>query len=382
MKQINVFELIKLSLWGEGKPTVDYSVYQEMKSQAIAALPASVLSSFNLSPALMNEWRSTIYQQIVFFENNIYVQSHLPIDVPYAILKGSSAAQYYPHPEYRTMGDIDIITRREDHISCCESLLKNGWLETTSEYDLERGRHRSFEKENIIVEVHAFFASMNEVEKAKALDDIIIGNITDSHILPDLVNGLVLIDHVNQHMEEGIGLRQIIDWMMFVDKCLTDDKWAEFEIMAVRTGLKELAVTTTRMCELYLGLPTHKWCMDVDEKVSRNLMEYVMKCGNFGAKLNPTDTFYVNGLYQLRHPFMVIRGLQEKGRENLVVAKNPILRPFAWILEGGRRIAKMPNLLGKYQNAKKINILFKSLGVARSTEGLVFYKNGQYYKKK
>ncbi len=45
MKPNNVFELIKLSLWGEGNPTVDLSVYQEMKSHAIATLPASVLSS-------------------------------------------------------------------------------------------------------------------------------------------------------------------------------------------------------------------------------------------------------------------------------------------------------------------------------------------------
>lgn len=380
MNQNDVFELIKLSLWGEGNPTVDMSVYEEMKNQAIAALPAPVLSSLNLPPELMRAWRNIIFQQITYFAKNQYVQSHLPIDMPYVVLKGTSAAQYYPHPEYRTMGDIDIITRREDYHAACEALLKNGWYETTSKIDMERGRHRSFAKKGIIVEIHAFFASMNDVKKAKAFDDLVINNITENHILPDLINGLVLLDHVNQHMEQGIGLRQIIDWMMFADKCLTDEKWAEFEEMVTLTGLKRLAVTTTRMCEIYLGLPAHKWCRGADEKLCRDLMEYIMKCGNFGIKLNQTDTVYVSGFYQLRHPVMTIRELQQKGLENTAAAQNPILRPIAWIMEGWRRIFRTPDILGKYRNARKANALFKSLGVSRCADGLVFYEDGRYYK--
>ena len=380
MKQNDVFELIKLSLWGEGNPTVDLSVYQEMKNQAIAALPAPVLSSLDLPSELMKEWRNIVFQQMAYFANNQYIQSRLPIDMPYVILKGTSAAQYYPHPEYRTMGDIDIITRREDYQSACEKMLKNGWSETTSRADLERGRHRSFAKAGTIVEIHAFFASMNDVKKAKAFDDLVISNITENHILPDLINGLVLLDHVNQHMEQGIGLRQIIDWMMFVDRCLTDETWAEFERLVILTGLKELAITTTRMCEMYLGLSTHKWCMNADEKMSRNLMEYIMKCGNFGIKLNQTDTLYVSGFYQLRHPIMTIRELQQKGLENIDIARKPILRPVAWIMEGWRRAFKTPDILGKYRNARKTNALFKSLGVSRLADGLVFYEDGRYYK--
>ena len=380
MKKNDVFELVKLSLWGKGNPTVDLSVFEEMRSQTIAALPASVLPSLDLPPELMREWRNIIFRQITYFEKYQYVQSHLPIDVPYVILKGTSAAQYYPHPEYRIMGDIDIITRREDYDVSCEEMVKNGWHEITSRHDQDRGRHRSFVKNSIVVEIHAFFASMNDVEKAKAFDDLIVSNITDHHILPDLVNGLVLIEHVNQHMEEGIGLRQIIDWMMFVDRCLTDEKWNEFETMAAQTGLKELAVTTTKMCELYLGLPAQKWCMGADEKLSRDLMEYIMKCGNFGVKLNQSDSLYVSGLYKLRHPIKAIRDLQHKGCENLAIAKNPILRPFAWVMEGMRRICKTPKLFRKYRNARRINSLFKSLGISRITDGLVFYEDGRYFK--
>ncbi|MCR5565561.1 MAG: nucleotidyltransferase family protein [Clostridiales bacterium] len=380
MMQNNVFELIKLSLWGEGSPTIDSSVYQEMKSQAIASLPAAVLSSFNLPPTLMKEWRYTIFQQIAHFEKYKYIQAHLPINVPYVILKGSSAAQYYPHPEYRAMGDIDVITRQEDYNTACETMLENTWNETTSRIDLERGRHRSFSKDGVIVEIHAFFASMNDINKAKAFDELILNHISKSHILPDLINGLVLIEHVNQHMEEGIGLRQIIDWMMFVDRCLTDDRWTEFETMAAQTGLKELAVTTTRMCEIYLGLPPHTWCRDADEKLSRILMEYIINCGDFGVKLNRTDALFISRLYQLRHPIMAIRDLQQKGCKKSAIMRSTILRPFAWIVEGGRHLCKTPHMMGKYRNARRINVLFKSLGISRRTDGLIFYKDGRYFK--
>ena len=72
--QNNVFELIKLSLWGKGDPTVDWSVYQEMKSQALVALPASVLSTLGLPSELIREWRNVIYQQITYYEYYMYVQ--------------------------------------------------------------------------------------------------------------------------------------------------------------------------------------------------------------------------------------------------------------------------------------------------------------------
>ena len=44
-------------------------------------------------------------------------------------------------------------------------------------------------------------------------------------MFPPLENGLVLLGHINQHLEEGLGLRQILDWALYVDKALDDDAW-------------------------------------------------------------------------------------------------------------------------------------------------------------
>ena len=378
--QQQTLELLRLALW---KPetarfSVDESVFEELQRHAVAAIIQPILPHLDLSSGLRKRWEKKIIQQQVVNETYRYVQENLPLDVPYVILKGTSAAQYYPCPENRAQGDIDIMTAREDMDAACDMLIRGGWKETTTESDAERGRHRVFKKQYFIAEVHAFFASVNDPEKAKILDDLIIYHINPSHVLPNLVNGLVLIDHINQHMEMGIGLRQIIDWMMFVDKCLPDEKWAEFQPMAQATGFETLAVTVTRMCELYLGLPEHNWCRDASEQLCSDLMEYVMRCGNFGRKNDVQEETAVGHATKIMHPIRAVRELQQKGEENWNQAANPLLKPFAWAWQGIQILKDTNGLARGFTEAQRRSRMFDALGVKRSAKGLVTYKDGEY----
>ena len=382
MNYDDLFELIKLSLWNAGSPKVDLAVFDEMKAHAIAALPATVLPSLIIDPELLQSWKKILLQQIAYFAQYKYVQANLPITVPYVILKGTTASQYYPSPELRTLGDIDLMTKPEDCAYACEQMLENGWTEVTSSDDQERGRHRSFKKHGIIVEIHVFFASMNDVNKARFLDDMIVSNIDSTHILPDMINGLVLIDHINQHMETGIGLRQIIDWMMFTDKCLPDGKWLEFERLVEKTGLKKLALVTTRMCEIYLGLSPHQWCANVSEKLCSDYLMYVMDSGNFGKKRVGSDPINMIRIAKLKHPIRMIIELQRMGRSNWCLADHFLFRSFAWVWQGIQLIKGTPKSYLAIKTASRNNALLKSLGVKRSADGLVTYENGEYVKKR
>ena len=381
-KNNDLFEIIRLSLWKEGNPRVSVSTLEEMKLHAIAALPGSVIATLDLPPDLLYEWKKIIIQVVTTNINYEYVQSQLPVRIPYVILKGTSAAQYYPYPEYRTMGDIDIMTSHENYETACKMTIDDAWRDITSSSELKRGRHRTFEKNGFNLEIHAYFASMNNPEKAKNFDDIIIENIGEKHILPDLVNGLVLLEHINQHLEEGLGLRQIIDWMMFVNKCLPDTKWDTFRELTERTGLTRLAVITTRMCEIYLGLKSHQWCSNVKEELCHSLMDYVLKCGNFGNKLNRSETIAVSRSHRLKHPIWVIRDLQKRGIERWDENSPRILKPFAWIGQGCQVLKENNVLELKSKESKKMNALFKSLGIKRSNDGLVYFENGEYVVKK
>ena len=382
MKREELFRVLRKALWNEGTAAGSWEIYRELSHHAVSALAGFILPDLGLPEDLLTHWKGQVFGQIIHCEAYMEAQRALPVTVPYVILKGSSAAMYYPHPQLRAMGDIDVMTRQEDFETACQMLLDGGYAETTNESDVQRARHRTFMKNGFTVENHILFASMNSPEKAKRFDELIVSNITPSHVLPDLVNGMVLIEHINQHMELGLGLRQIIDFMMFVHRCLTEETWPAFEKMLEETGLKPLALTVTRMCEIYLGLTSHPWCARTDEKLCGDLMDYVFSCGDFGKKRERSVSLSVGRAKKLRYPIAALRELQRRGEANWPGAQKPLLRPFAWLWQGCRFFRDTDRLTMGYKEASHQNKLFNALGVHREAEGLVYYENGQYLLKK
>ncbi|MBR4501429.1 MAG: nucleotidyltransferase family protein [Clostridia bacterium] len=382
-------DVIRKSLWGTGQATADENVYSELKLHCILGLAAPVLPELSLEPALYDRWLKSIIYQVGRYYCYLEAQSTLPVTVPYVILKGTAAADYYPCPEYRTFGDIDIMVKREDYRAACDMMLEDGYLECTSEGNADRGRHREFVKKNISVEVHAFFALLNDEKAAEYLDELIEENIGPSHKLPDAVNGLVLLEHISQHLEEGLGLRQIIDWMMFVDKCLPDEKWPEFQPMAQKIGLEKLAVITTRMCEVYLGLPERKWCSDAKGYYCEELMLYILSCGNFGNKrIDDLFDYNVTTFSEATTLKKTIAMLQRRGMINWEAArKHRIIQPFAWIYQlvryffkGFKRHDSISQFKKEHREARRRNELFDVLGVRQKSKDLFIYKEGKYQK--
>lgn len=383
-KDYVLFNLIKSSIWGTKiEDKIDQEIYTEMKEHSLIALPAPRLSALGLSNTLMREWKNCVLQQISFYTQYVYIQSAIGLTVPYVILKGTSASQYYPQPELRAMGDIDIITRREDFETAYQELLNNGY-----KMIMEENREIALVKNGICVELHRYYASLNNVHAAQYLDDLIIENINPSHVLPDVVNGLVLLEHINQHLEHGLGLRQIIDWMMFVDKYLTEDNWRYFYSLAQKVGLEKLAITTTHMCELYLGLPKRNWSAKSDDNLCKQLMNYILSCGNFGNKRTSDADISENAFAYASTLKTTYKLLQRQGLCNWEAAqKHKILRPFAWIYQANRYVFKglkrnraIYKLKNEYAAARRRNKMFQALGVKTAAKRIVVYKNGKYAK--
>ena len=381
--------VIRKALWGTGQVTADEAVFSELQHHRISGLAAPVLTELSLEPDLFKRWEKDIIRHVVNFCRYSEIQSSLPISVPYVILKGTAAGQYYPSPVYRAFGDIDIMPKREDYLAACDMLLADGYLECTSEGNADRGRHREFIKNKICVEVHAFFSLLNDEKHAEYLDNLILDNINPSHILPDMINGLVLLEHISQHLEQGLGLRQIIDWMMFVNQNLPDEKWPEFQSLAQKTGLEKLAVVTTRMCEIYLGLPERKWCSAAEDHYCEELMLYILSSGNFGNKRqNDLFNYNVSTISEARTLKKTITMLQRRGMINWKTASRiKIIQPLAWLYQSGRYFfkgLKRPNALAQVrkeiQEAKRRNELFDALGVRQKSKDLFIFKDGKYQK--
>ena len=194
-------------------------------------------------------------------------------------------------------------------------------------------------------------------------------------MLPKLANGLVLLDHMRHHVRNGLGLRQVIDWMMFVHKELDDEFWhKEFGRAAREKGMDTLATVTTKMCQIYLGLPDSiTWCSDADGEVCNELLDMLFVYGNFGKKNIDKHGKGVHVEYASMgiKRMGLFKWLQHAGENNWKAYKrHHWLKPFCWFYQSCRYAKKgfqtkrsRKQLSDDIARSRKRGDLLKKLGI-------------------
>lgn len=385
--QLAVCALLRSALFGEAvsqPQDVNWAdVCRELEEQAVLALPGDLIKGLNMPEPIRAAWQKQLRAQVYRGYQNAAEQNALAAllqehGIAYVVLKGAAAAMYYPRPEYRSMGDIDVIVTPQDYEAAQRLLSENGFVQ---EEKKAGGRDEAYHRHGVLLELHRRF-SYGEGERDAALEAMIIGGIERREMrrtsegdfpgLPHRENGLVLLEHINQHLEGGLGLRQIVDWLMYVRRELHDDAWPAFRREAERLGLVELALTVTKMGQLYLGLPTEgiAWCRDADESLCADLLAYLFQSGDFGGKDMGSSTT-VNALSRSQDGFF--RNLQRSGCRNWkALEKHPWLKPFAWLYQlcryarrGFARENPIRSLVSDYAKGRKLNRMLRRLGATR-----------------
>ena len=289
-----LLELLKASLFG-GAPElpaeVDWpAVRAEAGNQTVLGIAAQAVPRENYAlwkrderAVVSNSAQKAYAEQALlalFSENGI----------PLAILKGSAAAVYYPKPSRRWMGDIDFLVPQDRFEEACALMRKNGYVPRDGE-KTNASRELAFYKNGIEFELHYRFSDPDlDIEPClvDGLAHVEFAEIDGNRfpMLPKLANGMVLLAHMRHHLQLGMGLRQAIDWMMYVDRVLDDAFWQTQFCKAARdSGMETLAVTATRMCQNYLGLRKDlAWCRDADDALCDALLGSLLSSGNFGGK--------------------------------------------------------------------------------------------------
>ena len=140
--------------------------------------------------------------------------------------------------------------------------------------------------------------------------------------------------YIEAYTADGLGLRQVLDWMMFVNRELDDEFWEKvFGPVAKGKGLDTLAVTVTRMCQIRLGLPAAvTWCSDADEALCDALLANLFSSGNFGRKQKEGTA--VESVASLIRRQGFFRYLQAGGERNwMAFRRYPALKPFCWLYQ-------------------------------------------------
>ena len=221
------------------------------------------------------------------------------------VLKGQGNALMYPNPYSRTPGDIDV------------------WLDASRERTMEyaqkkfelgddiRLQHLETSLDGVPVELHFFPCSMNNPIYHARLQKWFRRNadLQSSHIvgLPDGAGDIAIpttafnvvyqLTHLYHHFfDEGIGMRQIIDYYYVVnnDELLAIKDTLQKELKHL--GLWKFARAVMYVLHEALGLSGEKMIAPMDEKRGKLLLAEILNGGNFGKHFTKYGHFTQQGM--------------------------------------------------------------------------------------
>ena len=214
-------------------------------------------------------------------------------NIPYVILKGVASASYYKEPMLRMMGDVDVLVASES-ISKSDKLLKSIGFVTTDDIDGDNMHIGYKRKDGVACELHR---RINGVPN-NSVGDIVNKYLNDIFekseeyktsngicIVPSKFHHcLILLLHTASHLtSEGVGLRHLCDWAVFVNSFTNDEFVNTFEKPLKDMGLWRFAQLLTLCCIKYLGCDAKDWAGETDEDLLEKIITDILNGGNFGV---------------------------------------------------------------------------------------------------
>ena len=226
-------------------------------------------------------------------------------DLRCCILKGQGNALMYPNPYSRTSGDIDVwVNAKRDSLT--EYAKEHFVLEDDVRY-----HHIETTMDGVPVELHFFPCTMNNPIYHARLQrwfkrnaDLQCSNVVS---LPDGIgkiaiptmafNAVYQLTHLYHHFfDEGIGMRQIIDYYYVVnnDELLVIKDALQKELKHL--GLWKFARAVMYVLHEALGLSEEKMIVPMDEKRGKLLLAEILNGGNFGKHFTKYGHFTQQGM--------------------------------------------------------------------------------------
>ena len=221
------------------------------------------------------------------------------------ILKGQGNALMYPNPYSRTPGDIDIwVNASREQIT--EYAKKHFEIDDDIRY-----HHIEISVDGVLVELHFVPGIMNNpiynarLQKwFKRNADLQCSNVVT---LPDGIGEIAIpttafnvvyqLTHLYHHFfDEGIGMRQIIDYYYVVnnDELLVIKDTLQKELKHL--GLWKFAGAVMYVLHETLGLSEEKMIAPMDEKRGKLLLAEILNGGNFGQHFTKYGHFTQQGM--------------------------------------------------------------------------------------
>ena len=355
-EQRALLQLMRCSLWGEKT-----QLSGELDWEALAAMAwdqgvtsfaydGARQSGAQIPEPLLKKWNEKMLQGVLNNARLMKAQDELlgwldRVQIPAAVLKGSSNSRNYPQPDLRVLGDIDILVNRES-LEQVQAILEEQGYQL---HEVDPGYHISFQKGRICVEVHYDVTEFPNSPGGRLMAEYAAGFLEDRKtgvvgeysfpMLSESNQALTLLLHMIRHMFGScIGLRQLYDWAMFIANA--DRKEWETATMPIleKCGILRYAQVATRTCVCYLGLSPEglEWCSDTGEELCLAFIRDVFRGGSLGeADKDGMGSLFTNsvemGTAQAPWKALVDRLNQAAYRHVPCARQCKILLPALWV---------------------------------------------------
>ena len=274
------------------------------------------------------------------------------------ILKGQGNALMYPNPYSRTPGDIDVWVNASR-----EEITEYAKCHFKLEDDI-RFHHLETTMDGVPVELHFFPCSMNNplyharLQKwFKRNTDMQCSNVVS---LPDGIGEIAIpttafnviyqLTHLYHHFfDEGIGIRQIIDYYYVVnnDELLVIRDTLQRELKYL--GLWKFAGAVMYVLHEALGISEEKMIAPMDEKRGKLLLAEILNGGNFGKHFTKYGHFTQQGMAK-KYFLKIWRNMHFVRYYPAEALSEPIFRTwhFFWRLNRKRGITRILLFLKPY----------------------------------
>lgn len=325
------FEILQNGLWGkpiEAVPTRNdmLHVVKLALSQTVLGIVGNVIITDKTLSSYLTERELAYLRKLVMSVvsvsytwncsvRNIFMEMH-DNGVDPILLKGQGIAQYYPNPDFRQCGDIDIYVGKQYFEKACE-VVKALATENDMATVKHTKKHFHIYLGKVPVELHLY----SDVYYPKRLDRI-YQEISDAGISVAPVevelagypvktpsvnfNVFYIFNHLWHHfIADGVGLRQICDLCVLLHRFHGQIDHDYLQNVLERMGLLKQWKIFGSIAVDKLGLPVEEYPF-YDKKYSRlkeKVFRLVMLEGNFGhenMKTHNRPNGYLRGkLYSL-----------------------------------------------------------------------------------
>lgn len=307
------FSILRSALWGSPVEVPEGfaqwgTIMKLAKSQALIGLVAEVLlTRQNLRDSLPDKFIVRL-QDIPMTNMGMHSQMNMTLQllvltlrkvgIEPVLLKGQGLSKYYPTPELRQCGDIDIYVGEENYEKAYDAMLtivseieNKSRIWDRMHYDAKIG--------HVMVEVHYKADEIYSRRGARLYKDIMETGLSkdlcpqrfgeiDVMTPNDTYNAFYIFGHLWRHFSSsGVGLRQFCDWACFLHTHV-----GKLDLPYLKKMLEDLDFMKPWQvlgCFLVteLGLPEEEFPFYNKKYVSMvdTVREYVMTDGNFGVNI-------------------------------------------------------------------------------------------------